>query len=315
MNTRSPYRSSAILLLLPFFIILLLLWLVPLSSSIYASFQGDSIISVDPPHESVGLSLDNYQYLLSDSRFHRALANTFIYAISLILLVVPGAFILAHLLMIVNKQVRPFFSFGLLIPSITPPIVLGILFLLVFHGRDGILNQFVAGPLLAFLKQTGGESAASLPDTINWLKDPHFILPALIIQGVWRWLGLITLFFLCGLESMPTHLDDAAEAEGASLLQHLWHVTIPSLKHIIIFSAIYLAVDACVTFAGAYTLLGNSGGTNDAGLLIVSYSHQTASIFQKPNLSTAISLAIIPFIIIAVSVLITVYRRNRRGEQ
>ena len=74
---------------------------------------------------------------------------------------------LAHLLRATYRPLRPVLSFLLLLPGLTPPVVLGILFLLVFHGEVGLINRFLLAPLGI--------------ETVRWLIDPRYILPALLM--------------------------------------------------------------------------------------------------------------------------------------
>ena len=243
-----------------------------------------------PSQEFIGLK--HYFALFSDKTYHKALLNTFIYTLGSIAITLPLAFGLAHLLLLSHKYLRPCFSFILIIPGITPPIVLSIMFLLFFHGEQGMLNQFIASPILDFLRNF--ESFKGLPQYINWQKDPNFIMLALIFQSVWRWTGFITLFFLCALQAIPPNLEEAIELEGANFWQRLTKLRIPACSHVILFSAVYLLVDSIAMFAGSYRLLGASGGTDNAGLLLISYVYQTGFTFHQFNRATAISMSIVP---------------------
>ncbi|WDE98507.1 sugar ABC transporter permease [Lentisphaera profundi] len=258
------------------------------------SFTSDpnTIANQNSTESFIGLS--HYYDLIKDPTYHKALKNTTVYTLGSICIIIPFSFFLAHLLLACQKTLRPIFSFILIVPGITPPIVLSILFLLFFHGENGILNQFIAAPLLSLLKSVNSPWAESLPDFINWQKDPRFIMFALIFQSVWRWTGFITLFFLCSLQAIPKNLEEAIELEGASFFKRLIHLRIPACSHVILFAIIYLMVDSIAMFAGAYRLLGGSGGTDDAGLLLISYVYQTGFTFQQFNRAAAISMSIVP---------------------
>ena len=155
-------------LLLPFFILFALFWLMPLIGGIELSLRSNELVG-----EGEWVGLQNYRELLQDERFGKAIRNTLVYTAASIVIVIPLALILAQLLQRCRPRLKPFFSFTLLLPGLTPPTVLALLFLLVFHGREGFLNRFLVTPF-GF-------------DPINWLKDPSWILPALVLQSVWRW--------------------------------------------------------------------------------------------------------------------------------
>jgi multiple sugar transport system permease protein len=260
------------------------------------SFTSDPDLINQQMNEESFIGLGHYYDLIKDPSYHKALKNTTVYTLGAIGIIIPFSFFLAHLLLACHKFVRPIFSFILIVPGITPPIVLSILFLLFFHGENGILNQFIATPLIALLKSLNSPWAETLPDYINWQKDPRFIMFALIFQSIWRWTGFITLFFLCSLQAIPKNLEEAIELEGANFFRRLIHLRIPSCSHVILFAIIYLMVDSIAMFAGSYRLLGGSGGTDDAGLLLISYVYQTGFTFQQFNRAAAISMSVVPFL-------------------
>jgi len=270
---RQPY-----LLLLPFFALLAAFWLVPLLGGLRMSLYSNDLTG---PGEYVGLA--NYRALLDDARFFKALRNTLAYTALSLVTILPLALLLAQALRMTFTRLRPPLTFLLLLPGLTPPAVLALLFLLVFHGREGLLNQLLVEPF-GF-------------KTINWLRDPDFILPALVLQGVWRWTGFITFFFLAGMAAIPKTLFEAAQLETNSRWRVFWSVTLPQLRPVLLFSAVYLVVDGFATFSGAYVLLGGSGGTADAGLLLVSYSYQQTFTFGQFGTAAAMSVSVAPLML------------------
>jgi multiple sugar transport system permease protein len=270
---REPY-----LLLLPFFALLAAFWLVPLLGGVRLSLYSNDLTG---PGTFVGL--EHYRALLEDERFFKALRNTLAYTALSLVVIVPLALVLAQALRMTFARLRPLLTFLLLLPGLTPPAVLALLFLLVFHGREGLLNQLFVVPFgLA---------------PIHWLRDPDFILPALVLQGVWRWVGFITFFFLAGMASIPKTLFEAAHLETNSRWRVFASVTLPHLRPVILFAAVYLVVDAFALFSGAYVLLGGSGGTADAGLLLVSYTYQQAFTFGQFGTAAAMSVSVAPLML------------------
>lgn len=272
-TNREPY-----LLLLPFFGLLVAFWLVPLLGGVRLSLHSNELSG---PGTFVGFDL--YRALFQDERFFKALRNTLTYTALSLAVILPLSLLLAQALRLTYARLRPALTFLLLLPGLTPPAVLALLFLLVFHGREGMLNQWFVLPF-------GGRA-------INWLKDPAFILPALVMQAVWRWVGFITFFFLAGMESIPKTLFEAAHLETNSRWRVFFNVSLPQLRPVMLFAAVYLLVDAFATFSGAYVLLGGSGGTADAGLLLVSYSYQQAFTFGQFGTAAAMSLIVAPLML------------------
>jgi len=269
MSRRS--RPLPFLLLAPFFTALFIFWVIPLIQGFHLSLESDDLFG-----ETTFVGLDHYRFLLlHDSRFWHALRNTFVYC-GLVILIVPAlALGLAHLLQKAHSRLRGILQFTLLLPGLTPPLVLALLYLMVFNGPYGVLNKIFLHPF-------------GLPD-VDWIHDPRFIKFSLALLALWRWTGFITLIFLSGLEGIPRSYYDAAKSEGASAWQNFWVVTLPLLRPVTAFVVAFLFLDAFALFEGAYVLLGSSGGTLDTGLLLVNYSYLTA--FTLGNFGSAAAMA------------------------
>lgn len=224
--------------------------------------------------------LDNFKHVLSDPLYAKALQNTTQYTLAVIFLVVPLGVLVAHHIRQLPKKYQPALSFCLLLPGITPPAVLSILFLLFFHGDQGILNSLLVTPFGL--------------DPVNWIHDPKFILSSLVLQAAWRWTGFVAFFCLCAMDALPRTWEEAAKLEGATPRQTLWYITLPQIRHVLLFATVFLLVDATAQFSGAYSLLGGSGGPDNAGLLLVTHIYHTA--FGKGNFgdAAAISLTLLP---------------------
>ena len=270
-------RWTPFLFLLPFLFFLLLFWLIPLVGGVKMSLQANGLGQA----QYVGLA--HYKALASDERYVTALRNSFIYTLASIVVIVPLALWLAHLLRTTFRRLRPALTFALLLPALTPPSVLAVLFLMVFHGRNGLLNQLFVMPLGL--------------EPVDWLKDPDFILTGLVLQTAWRWTGFMTFFILAGIEGIPRVYYEAARLATGSRWRQFWHVTLPQLRPVLLFVAVYLVVDGFSLFSGAFVLLGGSGGTADAGLLTITYVYQKSRFFEYGTAS-AISISLLPLMLL-----------------
>ncbi|HKP98582.1 MAG TPA: sugar ABC transporter permease [Fibrobacteria bacterium] len=254
-----------------------LFWLIPILKGFHLSLQSDTLFD-----EPVFIGLGHYRDLLSDPRFFHALRNTFYYAAMTIVLVTAFSLALAHLLRRAYAGFRGPVLFCLMLPGLTPPAVLAFLYLLVFNGPHGMLNGLLAAPF-------------GLP-MVDWIRDPRVIKFSLVLLTLWRWSGFTTLILLSGMEGIPKAYYDLARAEGAGPWQSFRHVTLPMLSHVLAFTAVFLFLDAFVLFEGAYILLGGSGGTLDAGLLLVAYTYQTAFTFGKFGTAAAMGFSMVPLL-------------------
>ncbi|MEM9159518.1 MAG: sugar ABC transporter permease [Verrucomicrobiota bacterium] len=268
----------------PFFLCAVAFWAVPLGKGLWMSMQSDSYWGAT---HFVGLK--HYADLLEDSRYWKAFGNTFWLATWVTSLTLGLALVFAAGIRASAKWLRAPLSFALMAPGLCPPAAMGILFLLLFHGRAGLLNQWFVSPLGL--------------EPINWLSDPGFVLPAIILQSVWRWAGFMSFFVARAWDALPRDVLEAGALDGASAWSGFWRIRFPMMRPTVLFCGLYLIVDCVSQFAGSYVLLGGSGGTNDSGLLLVSYSYQKA--FQGSGFSsaTAVSLSIVPWILGLVALL------------
>lgn len=261
----------------PFFLFIALFWATPLFNGFQLSLESDTIWGA-----SHFVGFEHYEALLGDGRYWKAVSNTIAFTIATVAISMGLALIAAHALNLCWSRIRGPLTFAFMVPGLCPPTALALLFLLVFHGKEGLLNQWVIEPL-------GFE-------TINWLSDPDFILSAIVIQAVWRWTGFMTFFLLCALNARPRDLMDAAAIDGIAPWQRFTKITLPLIAPTLLFCLIYLIVDCFAQFAGSYVLFGGSGGSEDAGLLLVSYAYQKAFVGGGFGSGAAVSLSIVPWL-------------------
>ena len=275
-------------LLLPFLALWILFWVVPLFLGVDLALQNpDSGFAISKNREIEYVGLENFERTLGDAKFHKALSNTLKYVLGSVICIIPLAFVLAVALFELPRLYRGILAFCLLIPGLALPGAMSKLFYLFFHGREGALNQYIIIPFGM--------------DPINWMMDPDFIMPSSVIQSVWRWTGVVALFFLCALEGIPSWHFEVAKLEGMKSLSRIRLILVPGVRNLALFVGVFLVVDGVASFSGAYTLLGGSGGMTDAGLLLVTYVYQVAfpggsGRFDLPG-AAAMSLLVAPFVV------------------
>lgn len=169
------------------------------------------------------IGLGNYRSMFSDKVFWKSLSNTAYYAIIFVPLNIVGSMICAMLL---NQRIkgRTFFRAVYFLPSITPTVATGLLWIFLFQPQVGLVNY-----VLSWFGISGP----------GWLGSTIWSKPALIIISMWAALGGNNmLIFLAGLQGVPVALHEAAEIDGASRRQRFWKVTIPLMSPTIFFTLI-----------------------------------------------------------------------------
>lgn len=197
-----------------------------------------------------------------------------------------------------------FFRTAFYLPKMTPPVAVGVLFLLLFNGQSGLFNAMLGAVGI---------------DGPGWTTDPTWIKPGLVVMGLWT-LGGSVIILLAALRSVPQELYDASRVDGAGFWRQTWHITVPMISGALFFVFIVETIAAFQAFTEAYTAFfgaGNSTYSNDAALFYSIYLFQQA--FQFLHMGYASAMAWVLFAIIMTVTFVQV-RFTRRfvyyeGEQ
>jgi multiple sugar transport system permease protein len=264
---------------LPWIIGFLVFMAGPIIVSLYYSFTEFNLFQ---PPKWVGLQ--NYVSLFSDERFLHSVFNTAYLAI----IGVPLGLALALLIALaLNFPVRgqPFYRAIVYLPAIVPIVTATYLWRWVFNAQYGYLNQ-----LLAHI---------GLPQP-NWLEEPFWTKPAVIIITLWG-IGGSTVIYLAALQQVPQQLLEAAAVDGANTWQRFWNVTWPTLTPVTLFQLIIGIIAALQIFAPTYLLTQSrlspaNGGPGDSLLTYAMSLFQNAFVFLK--MGEAAAMAWILFLVI-----------------
>lgn len=264
-------RIAPYLFTLPFVISFLLFFAYPLVYMVEMSMENiEGISSV------TFVGMKNYSRLFSDARVANSVLNSIRFTVGILVINVVLALLLAVVLNNRLTPLRHMFRSALYLPALTSIIVAGIYFRLFFGSGEGT-------PLNSFMSFMGFAPKA-------WLFDSIYTgVFALVITSTWRWLGTNLIYFLCGLQSIPQELYEAAEIDGASAIQRLRYVTIPGLRPMIVFVVTILTYGGLRMFGESYVLWTNGNTPNNIGITIVLYIYKTAFARYKTGYAAAMS--------------------------
>lgn len=252
--------------------------LTPFFSSIWYSFNQWDMVT-----ESKFIGLSNYTRMFQDDLFWKSISVTANYVI----LSLPAGLLMALLLAIlVNKQnpIMMFFRGVFFLPSVTSGVAVAVLWRWLFNPEFGLINY-----LLGFIGIDGP----------MWLGSQQWALPAIAVMSLWG-VGSTMLIYLAGLQSVPQHLYEAAEIDGANLLQRFWSVTLPMMSPTIFFTLVMGMIGALQSFTQAYVM--TRGGPNFATYFFVLNLYQEA--FIKFRMGYASAMAWVLFLAVLVITLI-----------
>ncbi|WP_020521012.1 carbohydrate ABC transporter permease [Catelliglobosispora koreensis] len=287
-------RATIYFLLLPSLMPIVLLSLFPLLRGMYLGFT-DARAGRNVDVTFTGLA--NYQELLQDDLFWSAFKVGLIWAFGVTVLQFFASLGLALLL---NQPLR---FRGLarvlaLVPWAMPPVVVGILWRLVYHPDAGLLNEV--------LYRVGADGLRT-----NWLGDFSTALPAVILVGVWAGMPQTTVVLLAGLQGVPKELHEAAETDGASPWQRFRNVTLPSLMPVIVAITSLDFIWNFNSFGLVYVL--TQGGPGGKTMLPMLFAYEEA--FRYGNYGYAAALGNVMVLIIVALLAIYLRRRLREANQ
>jgi multiple sugar transport system permease protein len=284
-NTR-----SALLFLSPWLVGFAVFTAWPLIYSVYLSLTDYDVIN--DPHFVGG---ENYVALFEDPKIALALGNTLFFTVIQVPLHVLVALTLALLLNRAGRSAGVFRTIFYL-PKMTPPVAVGILFLLLFNGQNGLINT-----VLGWLGITGPA----------WTTDPAWVKPGLILMSLWT-VGASVIILLAALQNVPDELYESARLDGAGFWRQSRSVTLPMISPALFFIVVINTIGALQTFDEAYTAFFGSGNTtysNDAALFYVIYLFQQAFEFLHMGYASAMAWVLFALIMIVTAVQLIVSRR------
>ncbi len=280
------FRRAAIayLFLLPSLIILALFTY----GGIALVIRDSLLIRHTPKSPAVFAGLANFQAVLHDPAFLKALTNNALYALGTLvpslLLALGFALALAR-----SNRLNALLRTAFFLPVLIPLVAAASLFLFIFLPGIGLLDQFL------------GKIFHTLP---NWLGDPDIALISIMVITIWKNAGYYMLFFLAGLQSVPADAYEAAYLDGASPWQRLRYVTLPYLKPTFAFVAVIAMLNS-VTQVDQVFILTKGGPSNATTLLLFYIYEQATEHYDIGKASAATLLSLIALMALTASSLRT----------
>ncbi|MEQ9331349.1 sugar ABC transporter permease [Thalassobaculum sp.] len=268
---RRTQAGRAALLLAPSLVFLFAFTYWPIGQVLVQSLTIETFGS-----DLVSFGLGNFERLLADASFGRAVSNNLLYALGTILPSVAVAMALA-----VGLQDATRFNAALrtvvFFPVLLPLVAAAALFLFVFMPGIGLLDYYLA--------KLGAGST-------NWLGNPDIALWSLVVLTVWKNAGYYMLFFLAGLQAIPLDLYEAARIEGAGAWARFRRITLPLLGPTLAFVLVIALVNVITQVDHVVVL--TEGGPSDSTNLLLFYIYQQAHEnydYGKAAAATVLSVA------------------------
>lgn len=266
----APYAFIA-----PFYVLYVLFMIVPIGAAVYLSLT--QWVGLGTP-ELIGLR--NYANLLTDTSFHTALANSLVYTLIAVLVVVPCALLVAQALNSRGLRFRDLFRVAYFVPMVLSPIVIALIYSLMFDRDYGLINASL-------------HALFGLP-AVDWLGDPTIAKGAIGFVLLWRTVGYLTIFFLAALQNVPREQYEAAALDGAGRWRTFLAVTVPGIQPISAFVIVTSFIGAAQLFDEPYLL--TKGGPGEATISVAMFIYRAA--FERQQFGYAAAAGVVLFAIV-----------------
>jgi multiple sugar transport system permease protein len=277
---------------LPIVIIMGGLILYPFINAISLSMTTRSVITRTDQY----VGLDNYGRLLADPDFLSAVRNTIVFtlwSVAIKFVVGMGIALLLH----GKLPFRNVLTGLMLLPWIVPEVVTALTWRSIYDPIFGGLNPI--------LQQLG-----LINRPIAWLAEPSLAMPSLIAVNVWKGIPFFVILLLAGLKAVDREQYEAAEVDGASVIQRFRHITLPSLRYVILTTLLLSFISTFNTFGLIYLMTGGGPGGMTRVFSILAYEKAIIGLRFGPGVATALSMA--PFMALLIFVLARIMRPEER---
>jgi multiple sugar transport system permease protein len=252
-------------------------FVVPVAAALAMSFTDFDIYALASLSNVRFIGLDNYTRLLTTPLFWQALANTMIFVVVGVPLSIAASLGAALLLNSPLARFKGFFRTALFAPVVTTLVAVAVVWRYLLHTRYGLINHALDAMGLG---------------PIDWLGDPHWAMPAIVLLSVWKNFGYNMIILLAGLQAIPKDLYEAAEIEGATAWQQLRFITVPSLTPMLLMVSILTMAGHFQLFAEPYVM--TQGGPAQRTVTVLYFMYEEG--FKWWSLGSASAVAFVLFV-------------------
>ncbi|URL58606.1 sugar ABC transporter permease [Luteibacter flocculans] len=284
---------AAWLFVTPALIILGLFFLLPVVAALVLSVTDYDLYALADIRNLRFVALENYWSLLQRPLFWSALGHTVYFVVVGVPLSLITSLGAAMLLNSPLARFKPFFRTALFAPVVTTVVAVAVIWRYLFNTKYGLINY-------AF-------DAIGIP-TVDWLGDPHWAMPTIILFAVWKNFGYNMIIFMAGLQAIPGDLYEAARIDGASAIAQFRHITLPMLKPTMVMVSILTVSGYFQLFAEPYVMTEGGPLQSTTSVLYLMYEEG----FKWWNLGSASAVAFILFVIMF-AVTATMLRLSKQG--
>ena len=278
----------------PALIMLGLFFFVPVLLAFALSLTDFDLYALANTDDLRFIGLRNYSELLQTPLFWKALGNTFYFVIVGVPLSIGLSLGAALLLNGVASRLVGLFRTALFAPVVTTLVAVAVIWRYLLHTRYGMLNYGLEGIGI---------------DPVDWLGDPDWAMPAIILFAVWKNFGYNMVILLAGLQTIPNDLYEAARIDGANAWDRFRHVTLPGLGPMLLLVSVLTMAGYFQLFAEPYVM--TQGGPVESTVSVLYFMYEQS--FKWWNLGFGSAVAFILFLIMFTLTAIQYKIAQKRG--
>lgn len=263
----------------PAIFVIAIFFALPVFAALLLSFTDFDLYALADMKNLRFVGLGNYVDVLHTPLFWKSLINTLYFVLVGVPLSIATSLGAALLLNSPLARFKGFYRTALFAPVVTTVVAVAVIWRYLFHTRYGLINYALGHLGIA---------------PIDWLGDPHWSMPAIILFAVWKNFGYNMIILLAGLQAIPQDLYEAARIDGASLWQQFRHITMPSLRPVLLLVVIITVAGYFQLFAEPYVM--TRGDPLQSTVSVLYYMYEEG--FTWWSLGRASAIAFILFVLI-----------------
>ncbi|MEV8521085.1 sugar ABC transporter permease [Dyella marensis] len=290
----NPQRA-AWLFLAPALLVLGLFFLLPVIAALALSLTDYDLYALADIRDLRFVALGNYWELLHRPLFWSALGHTLYFVLVGVPLSIVASLGAALLLNSPLARCKPLFRTALFAPVVTTVVAVAVIWRYLFNTKYGLANYALGGLGI---------------HPVDWLGDPRWAMPTIILFAVWKNFGYNMIIFLAALQAIPADLYEAARIDGASPLRQFRHITLPMLGPTLLMVGILTVSGYFQLFAEPFVMTEGGPLQSTTSVLYLMYEEG----FKWWNLGSASAVAFLLFLIMF-AVTAVMLRVARRGGE
>jgi multiple sugar transport system permease protein len=286
-------QGNAWVFVAPALVVIAAFFALPVLAAFVLSFTDFDLYALADIHNMRFVGFENYLNLLRTPLFWQTMVNTAWFVVLGVPLSLGTSLGAALLVNSAFNRAPGFFRTAYFAPVVTTLVAVAVVWRYLLHTRYGLINYALT------------KMGLPAPD---WLGDPHWSMPSIVILAVWKNFGYNMIIFVAALQAIPHDLYEAARIDGASFRQEFRHITLPMLQPTLVLVGILTIAGYFQLFAEPYVM--TQGGPLQSTVSVLYFMYDEG--FKWWNLGSASAVAFVLFVVILV---VTAYPIRRMRQE